>query len=163
MKIEPATAADVRHVALHMRERDFDEFRGISRFDSRVELSECLAGIYGGRSDILCGSLDGVPICIGGSIEAWPNVVSLLLLATDDFPKIGRQITKFVRNELFPRYFGSGVHRIQAVSLDGYSQIHEWLNLIGLRREGPPMRGFGKNGEDYVMFAKVKHVRPLGA
>lgn len=158
MRIDPATADDVRHVVMNMRARDFEEFKGVSRFDDRKQMADAMAFMYGGRPDVLCGSLDGDPICIGGTIEAWPNVISLLFLATDDFPKIGRPITRFIRRELFPRYFDAGIHRIQAVSLDGYSQVHEWLRAIGLRQEGAPMPGYGKNGEAYVTFAKVKNV-----
>lgn len=158
-KIEPATADDVRHVALHMRERDFEELSATSRCDSREELADALAKAYGNRPDVLCGSADGVPVCIGGTLEMWPGVISLLFIATADFPRIGQTITRFIRRELFPRYEAAGVHRIQAISLAGYDEIHNWLRALGLQQEGLPMRAYGRNGEDFVTFARVKNAR----
>ena len=82
-----------------------------------------------------------------------------MFFATDDFPKIGRMITRWLKRELFPRYEAAGVHRIQAISLDGYDEIHRWLISLGLEREAGPMRGYGKNGEAFVQFARCCDVK----
>jgi hypothetical protein len=163
MKIERASREEVYQVALHMRERDFEEFSAIAPVDTRPELAALLAERYGGREDVLCGSLGGEPICIGGTIEGRPNVLTLLFFATDDFPKIGVSITRFIRNQLFPRYFVAGAHRIEAVSLAGYDHVHQWLRVIGLRPETGPMSGYGKRGEAFIQFSKVKDDCPAGA
>lgn len=162
MEIDRATKEQVYRVALKMRARDFEEFIAVSPLDDIESLAAALAERYGDRDDVLCGSLDGEPICIGGTIEAWPGVINLLFFATDDFPKIGLSITRFIRKELFPRYFEAGIHRIQAISLDGYEQVHAWLRAIGLQRETEPMPGYGKNGEAYIQFAKVRHASTSG-
>jgi len=138
-----------------MRDRDFAEFSATSGLETREAIADALSGRYGGRDDVLCGFADGVPTCIGGTIEAWPGVISLLFLATDDFPRIGRPITRFIRRELFPRYFQAGIHRIQAVSLDGYVEAHNWLRSIGLKQEAV-FPAFGKGSETFVQFAKVQ-------
>lgn len=161
--IDRATPEQVRHVALHMRERDFQEFAATSHCDKRAQLADELAERYGGRDDVLCGSVDGEPICIGGTIEAWPNVVSLLFFATPAFPRIGLRITRFIRNELFPRYIEAGVHRIQAISLDGHVEVHAWLGALGMTQDGPPFRAYGKNGEDFIQFARIENVRAAGS
>lgn len=155
MRIERATVAEVHYVALNMRERDFEEFSAVAPVDTREELADLLADRYGGRSDVLCGSKDGEPICIGGTIEGRPNVLTLLFFATDAFPEIALPITRFIRNELFPRYFEAGVHRVEAVSLGGYDHVHRWLQIIGLEPETGPLRAYGKRGEDFVQFSKV--------
>lgn len=155
MKIDRATVDDVRHVALRMRDRDFAEFSAVATTDDRAELAEQLAWRYGTRDDVLCGSLDGEPICIGGTIEAWPGVITLLFFATPEFPRIGLPITRFVKRELFPRYLRAGVHRIQAVSLAGYHDMHRWLRTIGLEPETGPLPGYGKRREAFVQFALV--------
>lgn len=163
MQIETATADEVYRVALHMRERDFEEFSAITPVDTREELAKLLARRYGGWEDVLCVSKDGTPICIGGAIEGRPNVLTLLLFATDDFGKIAVPITRFIRDEFFPRFFAAGVHRIEAVSLDGYAHVHAWLRVIGLEPETGPMLGYGKRGEAFVQFSKVQDVRAIGA
>lgn len=161
--IDRATFEQVRHVALHMRQRDFIEFAATSPFDTRAGLADALAERYGGRDDVLCCSVAGEPICIGGTIEAWPNVVSLLFFATPSFPRVGLRITRFIRNELFPRYIDAGVHRIQAISLAGYDEVHDWLRTLGMEQEGGLLRAYGKGGEDFVQFARIEDVRAPGS
>lgn len=161
MKIERATTEDVLAVASNMRDRDLEEFSAVMFADTREGLARLLAEHYGGREDVFCGA-DGHPICIGGSIETRPNVVTLVFFATDEFPRIALPITRFVRRELFPRYFAAGVHRIEAVSLATYSPIHEWLRTLGLSQETGPMLGYGKRGESFIQFSLVQNVRPAG-
>lgn len=162
MTINRATAGDVRAVALAMRERDFDEFTATSDVYDRRLLAHNLSLKYGGRDDVLVGCADGEPVCIGGTIETWPGVISLLFFATDDFPKIGRGITRWIRRELFPRYYKSGVHRIQAISHGKHRDAHAWLKALGLEQEAV-FKGFGRDGQDFVQFAQVRDVRSVGA
>jgi hypothetical protein len=155
VKIDPASQDDVRAVAGAMRERDFAEFSAVSWRDGRDALAEDLAARYGGRPDVLCGFHAGAPACIGGTIEARPNVLTMLFFATDDFPRIAFPVTRFIRGELFPRYRTAGVHRIEAVSMDGHDDAHRWLRTLGFEQEGPPMKGYGKGGEAFISFAVV--------
>lgn len=152
MKIERATRDDIAFVARNMRERDFAEFSAISRCDTREELADLLTQTYGGREDIICGAKDE-PICIGITVEVWPNVMSLGFLATDRFPEIGRPITKFTK-DLLAKYEAAGVHRVQAISIEGYDTTHRWLETLGLKRE-VVMPGYGRNNETFVQFARV--------
>ena len=158
MRIEPASIDQIRDVALRMRARDFDEFRALNFADTREALAEALAARYAARDDILCASRDGEDICVGGFLEHRPRVVSLMLYATDSFPRIGYGLTRFILREMFPRLAAAGIHRIEAISLADYSAVHEWLRTLGLGAETPPLRNFGKNGESFVQFAKVAHV-----
>jgi len=154
-KIEPATREDVQTVAQAMREQDFREFRATSRVSDRHELASLLAQRYGGRHDVLAGFWGGDPVCIGGTIEMWPGVISLLFFATDDFPRIGRGITRWIKRDLFPRYLDSGIHRIQAISHGEHAVAHAWLRSLGLHEEAR-FDGFGRNNEPFVQFALVK-------
>lgn len=163
MKINQASYADVLTVAREMRDRDFDEFSAVSPADTREDLARLLAERYGGRDDVLCAGDDEGPICIGGTIEARPNVLTLLFFATDRFPSIALPVTRFIRNNMLPRFFAAGVHRIEAVSLAGYDGAHQWLELLGLERETRPLLGYGKNGEAFVQFSKVIDVCSPGA
>lgn len=162
MKVDRATADDVFAVALNMRERDFEEFTRIWPFDARDRLAHAMADRYGGRDDVLCGFLDGRPVCIGGTLESRPGVITLLFFATDEFPKIALPITRFIRRELFPRFFAAGVHRIEAVALASYVTVHGWLRTLGLQPETGPLKGYGKGGEAFIQFSKVVDVRPAG-
>lgn len=154
MTISRATAGDVRAVALAMRDQDFEEFQATSYVDDRRQLAHDLAVRYGGRDDVLVGLADGEPVCIGGTIETWPGVVTLLFFASDAFPLIGRGMTRWIKRELFPRYIASGIHRIQAISHGDHTAAHAWLRALGLKEEARFER-FGRNSEDFLQFAKV--------
>ncbi len=162
MRIERASTEEVRLVAFNMRDRDFLEFSGVSFVDTREDLANLLARNYGGRSDVMCGAIGDRPICIGGTLELRPNVITLLFFATPEFPEIALSITKFIRNELFPRFFANGIHRIEAVSLAEYSDVHKWLRSIGLTPETGPLKNYGKAGQSYIQFSKVANDCSLG-
>lgn len=156
MKIEPACRDDVYTVALAMRDRDHEEFSAVSWSHSRETLAEDLANRYGQHPDVMCGFYKDEPVCIGALIESRPNVQSLLFFATDTFTRVAFPVTRFIKRELFPRMEDAGVHRFEAVSLASSADTHAWLRVLGMEQEGPPMRGYGKRGESYVQFAKVR-------
>jgi hypothetical protein len=157
MKIECAKPEDIYDIAVAMRGRDYEELSCLHPVETRVKLAMRLVQLYGGRTDILCGSWNGQPICIGGFIEARPRVVSMMLFATEDFFRIGLGITRFTVKTMMPRLEAAGVHRFEAASLAGYTEVHEWLVTLGLNAETEPLLNFGKNGEAFVMFSKVLH------
>lgn len=138
-----------------MRDTDFEEFVATSYYTDRTRLAHDLALRYGGRDDVLVGMLDGEPVWIGGSIEAWPNVMTLMFFATSDLSKIGLPTTRWIKRELFPRYFAAGTHRIQAISHAEHHDAHAWLRALGLREEACFER-FGRDGSDFLQFAQVK-------
>lgn len=140
---------------MNMRDQDFVEFCATSDVDSRPALADLLVGRYGERDDVMCGFADDVPTCIGGTIEAWSGVISLLFFATNDFPRIGRGITRWIKRDLFPRYFDAGIHRIQAISHGDHGDAHAWLQTLGLKQEAV-FPAFGRGSETFIQFAQVK-------
>lgn len=162
MRIEAATKRDVWQVALHMRERDFAELSGVNPAENREELAHDLAMRFGEHPSIMTAFHNDVPVCVGGAISPRPGVASLLFFATDGFDKIVFPMTRFIKRTLFPSLRKNGIHRIDAISLDGYALVHSWLETIGLRQETQPLLGFGKNRESYVIFSWVADVRPTG-
>ena len=163
MQIEQATREDIFRVAVGMRQADYDEFSAVSFADDRAGLAQSLAERYGAHPDVLCASRDGEPICIGGFVMTRPNVVSLLFFATDDFPRIGLGITRFITRNWFPKLEAAGVHRFEAVSLSTHLAAHAWLGTLGLRPETGKLRNYGRGGEDFILFSKVVDARPSGA
>lgn len=163
MRIERSTSEAVRSVALNMRERDFAEFSAVSFAETRFELAEVLAARYGESPEVHIGFVGAEPVCVGGSVMARPNVISLLFFATDRFPEIVLPATRYIKKQLLPRLIEAGVHRIEAVSMVGHSEAHAWLRALGLRKETGPMHGYGKNGEAFVQYAWSKHVCAFGA
>lgn len=161
MKIESAAPGDIRAVALNMRDRDVDEFTAINFADTREELAEALERRYEGDPSVMCGYWKDRPTCIGGAMQNRPGVVSLLFYATNDFPKIALPMTRWLRNELFPRLIDEGgIHRIEAIAINGRKDVMAWLYTLGLAPETGPLYGYGKRGEAFLLFSKVVDVRP---
>lgn len=154
-KIDKATPEDIYSVALNMRERDFEEFTAVNMANTREELAESLSRHYGSLDCMIAVRLGDKAVAVGGALEIRPNVASLMFMATDDFSKVAIDTTKYIRNRLFPSLFNVGIHRIECVSLVGYDYTHRWLKMLGMTQEIGAMRAFGKNGEDFSMFAKV--------
>jgi hypothetical protein len=157
MRINHASYDDVLAVARGMRESDLEEFLAVSMVDTREALALLLAERYGGRDDVLCGyNAAGEPVCIGGTIEGRPNVLTLLFFATDGFREVAKPLTRFIRGNLFPRYAEAGVHRIEAISLATHVTAHRWLGALGLKQEAPPLRAYGKGREDFLQFSLIE-------
>ena len=155
LRIAEPTYTDVYNVARHMRSDDFREFSGVHDTDDPIELARKLADTYHSYSGVMVGHDDRGAVCVGGTIEARPNVITLLFFANDRFPGIALPITRFIRNNLFPKLVDRGIHRIEAVSMAAHTQSHAWLKTIGLTSETEPLRGFGKRGEAYIQFSWV--------
>lgn len=162
MRIDRATRDDVHRAALNMREQDFAEFIAVAPIDTREELAEILAERYGGRDEVLCGFDGDEPLCIGGTIEGRPNVLTMLFFATDAFPSIAISVARFIRNQYFPRLFAAGVHRVEAISSAENKAAHAWMRALGMAPETGPLLGYGKGGEAFIQFSKVQHVRSFG-
>lgn len=157
MRIEPATAEQIHDVALEMRSRDFDEIGAVNEADTREDMAALLVQKLGNRDDILCASWRGEPVCIGGFILVRPRTIALMLYATDQFPRIGLPLTRFIVKQMMPRLEAAGVHRFEAQSLAGYDQVHAWLRTLGLDPETGPLLNYGRRGEAFVQFSKVLH------
>lgn len=155
MRIDYATADDIRTVALAMRQPDFDEFVALAQTDDRIELADVLAARYAGRPDVMVAFWEAQPVAVGGLVENRPHVLTALFFATDAFPQIALEVSYTVARMLRD-IKASDVHRIEAVSLVGHDEAHRWIRHFGLQPEGSPMRGYGKNGEAYQQFAWVK-------
>lgn len=163
MRIDRATAQQVRDVALRMRDSDFREFSATSFAETREALANELTLRYAGRADVLCAETDE-PVAIGALLEIRPNVLTLLFFATDKFPQLSFALTRFIRQRLIPGFKAAGAHRIECVSIDGHDAAHRWIEKsLGLPRRFP-MEGYGKAGETFHQFAWISDdVRQIGA
>lgn len=160
LQIRDATIADIYSVAVAMRERDYAEFDAVNFSNSREELASILVARYGHiASTLICVTLGGTPVAIGGLIEGRPNVVTLLFYATDRFPSVAIGVTKFIKKNLFPRIVAAGVHRIECTTLEGYENVHRWIETLGLVKETDPMLNYGKNGEAFIQFSLIVNAR----
>jgi hypothetical protein len=158
MKVDTATMNDASYVAAFMRERDVMEFLAVSTFTTPEALKQSLVQ-RAISVQSLCAMHNDLPVGIGGLVETRPGVASLLFFATDEFPKIAIDLTRFVTRRLIPAYKDAGFHRIECVSHEAHVDAHRWIKQLGLSEEAV-LQGFGRGGETYILFSWVaEHVR----
>jgi hypothetical protein len=154
MRVEPTTPDSVRRVAERMRDSDVREFTAVSYANDRKELAEIMVGMYGEHPGGMCVWLGDDPVAVGAMVEGRPNVITLLFFATDRMKEIAIPLTRFIKHNVFERYREEGVHRIECVSIDGYTEAHRWIEILGLTREAEFPR-YGKGGEKFFHYAWV--------
>lgn len=139
----------VRHVARNMREWDRREIFATRPDDDPDTLAE---------HALLCGEIAWVagrgdtPICAFGCAELWPGVWSMWLFATDDFGQIGFFVTKRIVRTIVPMLIEAGAHRLECRSMEGHTDAQRWLEVIGAKREGGPLKAFGREKQDFHVY-----------
>lgn len=161
MFFKEATIEDIRHVALNMRERDYDEIVCLGWCENREELAESLALGYSQEENVYCvGTDEDGPIAIICYLPQRKGVWSLGLFATDDFLKVGAFLTKRIIRDIIPSLDQANAHRVEAHSIDGYEEVHNWLRFLGLDEE-TTIHGMGRNGEDFKVFSYVRSMEEV--
>lgn len=146
-----ATNKMVYDVAMRMRDRDFEELRAVSWEDTREDIAIGLATQHGGHPFAFCFGIEDNPIAIVTGHMLRPNVWSMGMWASDDLPKIGKFLTKFMLKHGFRAMREAGAHRVECKSIVGYNEVHSWLRFLGFA-EGEPEKMCGKGGEDFITF-----------
>jgi RimJ/RimL family protein N-acetyltransferase len=137
-------------VARNMREWDKREIYA-TRFTDDPELLAKEVEFMGKEVGWVAG-LGDQPIAAFGCFLMWPGVWSMWLFATDDFGRIGISMTKLIVRSIVPMLFEGGAHRLEARSMDGHVDAQRWLEVIGARREGGPLKGYGRAGQDFHVY-----------
>jgi len=141
-----------------MRQRDKDEIYATTWTNSSVKFTERMMalslGMGGGGAYARIIVHEGEPVCAVGAIEARPGVWSAFMFASDNFHKVQLFVTKYVRQRIMPYVVEQGAHRVECQSKADYLEAHEWLRR-SLGAEGESiLKGYGKNGEDFVTFVR---------
>lgn len=100
-------------------------------------------------------SLNGEPIATIGITMLWPGVASVWMFATDSWPKIALELTRWARKAIFQIMSDANIHRAQCWSLSGHDTAHRWLRHLGATEECVSP-GYGRNGETFHLFAWSK-------
>jgi len=155
MFIRHAEPNEVFHVARNMRERDFEEISALKYTDDRDEMAYQIANATAEFETVYVVG-DTEPVAIVTYIPVRPGVWNLGMFATDRFKSIGLYLTKRIIRDIIPALDRAKAHRVEAFSIEGYDEIHEWLRFLGLEEECT-LSGYGKNGEDFKVFSYVRN------
>lgn len=149
MKLASPKLLDVLYITHHLRDWDRKELFA-TRFDDDPDR---LAMDVMGWGPFWWVAGQDRAIAVVGATQLWPGVWSAGMFATDEFPKIGLSLTKFVRQRMIPALVQEGIKRAECRSIEGHSMAHRWLEVLGARREGDGHRSFGKGGETFFTYA----------
>lgn len=152
MRIDEPTYRDVERVAYFMRAHDVEELQAVYPVDGADAVAAHFLASYARRSDLMCAYADDEPVAVGMTVEARPNVITLGFIATERFPQVAAPLGRWIRTKLFAGFREAGCHRIECVTIEGYSDTHRWLKMLGLRLEATHP-GYGKRGEAFHTFA----------
>lgn len=132
--------------------RQYEAFNGLKYDRDRLALA---LATKTGPSWVLCADLR--PICAAGFDYIRPGVWQDWMVNTPEaFGRNWRTTTKHVRRVMDAMLDQDGTHRLQCVSLSTRTDAHRWYKVLGLAPEGT-LRAYGSNGEDAIMFSRVKH------
>lgn len=147
----PISLTAVEYLCINMRGIDRREIFGLRGHDNPHLLARevVIASSYG-RAAI--AEHKGKPAGIIGACPMWPGVWTVFSFGTDDWPKCAMALSRYGKRVLAPFLLNAGVHRLQCESRIDHVDAHKWLSVMGAKPEGL-LRGYGRDGSDYVMFS----------
>lgn len=150
MAIVPLNENLVARVALEMREADRREiFACRPIYDPlTVSFSVMKLSRFGG----VAIAPSGRPAAVLSAIEKWPGVYEVAMFATDEWPSIAWQLSRFALQRIRPAMLAAGGHRAECRSIVGHTSAHAWLTWLGFRCEAR-LPDFGKGREEFLLFA----------
>jgi hypothetical protein len=156
MILTPATPDDIRLVALAMRDRDFAEAEPTCWAEDRAGVADELVERFRGVPNVYAVARrpGDEPVCIAGALPVRPNNMGLVLFATERFPLVSGRLTRFLKRSYIPAAIREGVHRMEAITLDGHAEAQRWLRYLGLRPDAHLPR-YGKRGENFWLYSWV--------
>jgi hypothetical protein len=153
MKLASPSLLDVMYVTRHLREWDRKELFA-TRFDEDPDRLAMDVMGWGPLWWVAGGAVDGrdKAIAVIGAREVWPGMWSVGMFATDDFPKIGLSLTRWVKRAMIPAVVRQGIRRGECRSIEGHAVAHRWLETLGAKRTGESTN-YGKGGETFFTYA----------
>lgn len=143
---------ELKYVCQHMRERSREEMYLRWPNDDPLDL----AYSYFQKNDFMwVGYYDGKPAAIIGGYPVGPQAWTLFGFGTDDYEKILRTVTKHAIRFMMPAIKATGAEIAGCISPVDHIETHRWLEWLGAV-EDQILPGYGKNGEDCILFAWTK-------
>lgn len=153
--IRPATVRDACFVAANMRAQDFHEIDAVTPIRSTAETAVRHLMVSPGLAWV--AFLDNEPVTVFGAAhmpDFIPHQASGWAYGTKRIWRTVPAVTRHILNVMGPDLIARGVTRLEVRTYIGHDLSHRWLRGMGLQMEGVARR-FGRNGEDYAVYAKT--------
>lgn len=149
MPLRALSLDDLWAVARDMREADRREIFA-TRFDEdALALAEDLMASE--PVGAIVAAADGAAVAALGGIEMWPCTWSLWMFATERWPEVAKETTRFAKSVLWPALLRLGLKRGECRSAVDHETAHRWLSFLGGDVEAF-YPAYGKGGETFVGF-----------
>lgn len=128
----------------------YEAVSGLKYDPERIAAQHAMAP---GPAWVLCEG--ETPIVVAGFHLQRPGVWQEYLFSTHRawaYHALGT--TRYVKR-VMDAMMKSEAHRIECISLVSRAFTHDWLSVLGFEPEGT-LRAYGANGEDAIMFARVR-------
>lgn len=96
----------------------------------------------------------GQPVAAFGVAPLATSVLSIWAWGTPAMWRAVPAITRYVDQVLAPEWDALGVTRVEARSIVGHHAAHRWLRSLGWSEV--PCPEFGRDGEDFILFAQTR-------
>lgn len=150
--LHDVTLSSLEYICLNLRESDKLEILNIRPHDNPLMLAwESFHAIRSnGRGRIAWHK--GRPAGLFAFAEAWSGTWEVWMYGTDDYRAVVFDLLRWARKEANDILTTCDGRRLHADVRDGHPDAHKLVKAMGAMPEGPPMRGYGKDGGAYQRY-----------
>ncbi len=151
VEIVSGAYALVVYISRRMRTRDAEEI--MPHLWSPTPEDLAAHSVHGGASWVALK--DGQPVAAWGVQERLPQVWTVWMYATDDWPAVALSATRHIKSVVREHMISRGAVRADCWSMDGHDEAHRWLEVLGARREAS-LEDYGRNRQTYHCYSWTK-------
>ena len=149
VSLVPACYADVVRIARNMRKMDQEEILPLMFSGSAENLAAGTIAAGGISTVALFGEQ---PVAVFGAKERRPRFWNVFRFATEQWPRVALAVTKNILRVIRPQMIESGAVRADCWSIDGHTDAHRWLELLGAVREAT-LADYGPTRKSYHCYS----------
>ena len=97
------------------------------------------------------------PIACAGVLVMWEGLGEFWMIPSRYVPKYPKTVWKEAKDFVNGSIAKFNLHRVQATVREADETATRWIERLGFQKEGV-LRCFGANGENHVMYSRVKNV-----
>lgn len=153
MYFTKANLPDILYILDHLRAGDAHELRAATSVDEPAELLDYYMSVIPHQAvfHVVSECRNSPPIAMIGVTTTSPGLGEAHMVATDDFPKVGLELTRWVRDFMMP-HLGENFRRVECRAMKKNTRACQWLRYLKAREECE-LPDFGANGEVFIQFA----------
>lgn len=155
IEIKPASVFNASWIAAHMRDIDREELH--------CQLHDPKPSIIAHTQLSLSprfayqALIRGEPVMVYGMAEFQPGLGHLWAYGTRHMYGALKKVTEHINRDIHEEVFkDSSIHRVECRSISTHLSAHRWIETIGLKFI-TDLPCYGKNGEDFKLFALTRN------